>query len=243
MTDKPIPTSRFVEFIMTWEPLPKDFKLENEFIENTAQTLLSGALCESLEIAGLIQPQILIGSHIGLCATINGQFLAKAPDWFYVPSVKEILAERPAYTPYLDGELPIIVIEFLSNKNGDKFSGKQTYPQGKYFFYECLLKIPIYVTFNPYKGFIEYRDLENGRYISKQPDENGRYWIPGIDLFLGVWQGLKEGRDGYWLRWWDYEGNLLLWAVEKIAQEHQEKEKLIAYLKAQGIDPDNLPNF
>ncbi|MFM6531975.1 MAG: hypothetical protein ACKPHO_07455, partial [Dolichospermum sp.] len=70
-----------------------------------------------------------------------------------------------------------------------------------------------------------------------------------MELFLGTWQGTKEGRTGYWLRWWDQTGNLLPWALELIQQERQraekerqEKERLIAYLRSQGIDPYNLPN-
>ncbi len=77
-----------------------------------------------------------------------------------------------------------------------------------------------------------------------------------MELFLGTWQGTKEGRTGYWLRWWEETGNLLPWALELIEQERQraeqehqraeqerqEKEMLIAYLRSQGIDPNNLPN-
>ncbi|MFM6069970.1 MAG: hypothetical protein ACKPB9_00025, partial [Dolichospermum sp.] len=51
-------------------------------------------------------------------------------------------------------------------------------------------------------------------------------------------------------------GNLLPWALELVEQERQraeqerqraeqerqEKERLIAYLRSQGIDPHNLPN-
>ncbi|MFM6814033.1 MAG: hypothetical protein ACKPJ4_19165, partial [Dolichospermum sp.] len=73
-------------------------------------------------------------------------------------------------------------------------------------------------------------------------DENGRHWIESMELFLGTWQGTKEGRTGYWLRWWDQTGNLLPWALELIQQERQEKERLIAYLRSQGVDPYNLPN-
>lgn len=40
-----------------------------------------------------------------------------------------------------------------------------------------------------------------------------------MGLFLGVWQGSKAENSGYWLRWWDQEGNLLPWGVEKIEQE------------------------
>jgi hypothetical protein len=83
-----------------------------------------------------------------------------------------------------------------------------------------------------------------------------------MNLFLGTWQGTKEARTGYWLRWWNEADRMLPWAVELIEQERQraeqerqraeqehqraeqerqQKEKLIAYLLSQGIDPDNLP--
>ncbi|MFM5890309.1 MAG: hypothetical protein ACKOQS_18800, partial [Dolichospermum sp.] len=81
--------------------------------------------------------------------------------------------------------------------------------------------------------------------------------IESMELFLGTWQGTKEGRTGYWLRWWDQTGNLLPWALELIEeerqqaekerqraeQERQEKERLVAYLRSQGIDHHNLPNY
>lgn len=236
--------------VISWEALPDDFQLEDEPVENTGQPLLAGALRESLEISGFIQPQMLIASNFALCATINGQFITKAPDWVYVAAVKEILPDRQSYTPNLEGEVPLIVIEFLSDKEGGEYSVKRSYPPGKWFFYEQILQIPIYVIFDPDGGLLEYYEQENGRYELKQPDEEGRHWIDGMGLFLGTWRGSKEGRTGYWLRWWDKDGNLLLWATEKIEQEQQraeqerqEKERLIAYLRSQGIDPNNLPNL
>lgn len=62
-----------------------------------------------------------------------------------------------------------------------------------------------------------------------------------MGLFLGTCQGTKEGRTGYWLRWWNETGNLLPWAVEQIEQERHQKERLAAYLLSQGIDSNNLP--
>jgi hypothetical protein len=59
-----------------------------------------------------------------------------------------------------------------------------------------------------------------------------------MSLFVGVWSGEKEGRRGYWLRWWDGSGNLLPWAVEQIEQEHQRAERLAEQLKALGIEPN-----
>lgn len=131
------------ELVITWEALPKDFQLEDEPVENTGQPLLAGALRESLEITGFIQPQILIASNFGLCATVNGQFIAKAPDWVYVPLVNEIVGNRKSYTPNLEGNIPAIAIEFLSDIEGGEYSVKRTYPPGKWFFYENILQIPI----------------------------------------------------------------------------------------------------
>ncbi|MEI1373432.1 Uma2 family endonuclease [Nostoc sp. UHCC 0926] len=252
------------ELVISWEALPDDFQLEDEPVENTGQPILAGALRESLEISGFIQPQMLIASNFGLCATVNGQFIAKAPDWVYVPSVNEVVNNRKSYTPNLKGDIPAIVIEFLSDTEGGEYSVKRTYPPGKWFFYEQILQVSIYVIFEPDSGLLEFYQLENRRYELKQPDENGRHWIETMGLFLGTWQGTKEARTGYWLRWWNEAGNLLPWAVEQIEQERQrteqerqraeqerqraeqerlQKEQLIAYLQSQGIDPNNLPPF
>jgi hypothetical protein len=78
-----------------------------------------------------------------------------------------------------------------------------------------------------------------------------------MNLFLGTWRGDKEGRSGYWLRWWDESGTMLPWAIEQIElerqraeqadqraeQERQQKERLMDYVRSQGIDPDNLPSI
>lgn len=241
-------TKELQNLVISWEALPDDFQLEDEPVENTGQPILAGALRESLEMSGFIQPQMLIASNFGLCATVNGQLILKAPDWLYVPSVNEVLSDRKSYTPNLQGDVPAVVMEFLSDTEGEEYSVKRTYPPGKWFFYEQILQVPVYVIFDPNGGLLEFYQLENGRYELKQPDENGRHWIAAMNLFLGTWQGIKEARTGYWLRWWDQEDNLLPWAVELIEQERQraeqerqEKERLITYLRSQGIDPNNLP--
>lgn len=193
---------------------------------------------------------MLIASNFGLCATINGEIIVKAPDWVYVPSIKSVLAERRSYTPLLEGDIPAVVMEFLSETQGEEYSVKRTYPPGKWFFYEQILKVPVYIIFDPDEGLLEFYQLENGRYELQQPNSEGRHFIASMNLFLGTWQGVKEARTGYWLRWWDELNNMLPWAVELIEQERQraeqerqQKEKLINYLLSQGIDPDNLPEI
>lgn len=260
----------FSGMVISWEALPNDFKLEDDPVENTGQPLLAGALRESLEITGFIQVNMLIASNFGLCATLNGQFTAKAPDWVYVPSVKDILNNRKSYTPNLEGDIPAVVMEFLSETQGEEYSSKQTHPPGKWFFYEKILQVPVYIIFDSEGGLLEFYQIENGSYKLELPDENGRHWIESMSLFIGTWQGTKEQRTGYWLRWWDAAGNLLPWAVEQVElerqraeqerlraeqerlraeqesqraeQERQQKERLINYLQSQGIDPNNLPS-
>jgi Uma2 family endonuclease len=236
------------EPIVTWEPLPKDFQLEDDPVENDGQPLLAGALRESLELSGFIGSQMLIVSKFGLCATIDERIVVKAPDWLYVAAANPLESTRRSYTPHAEGDVPAIVMEFLSDIDGSEYSVKRSFPPGKWFFYERILQIPIYVIFEPEGGLIEFYQLQNGRYELVMPDPDGRHWIAAMNLFLGTWRGTKEGRSGYWLRWWDKSGTMLPWAVEQIdrerqraEQERQRAERLTAYLRSQGIDPDNLP--
>jgi Uma2 family endonuclease len=237
------------ELVITWEPLPKDFELEDDPVDNEGQPLLAGALRESLELSGFIQPEMLIASNFGLCATVNGQIVVKAPDWLYVDSTAPVSGIRRSYTPQSEGNRPILVMEFLSATSGNEYSAKPTPPLGKWFFYEQILQVPYYAIFEPEEGLLEFHQLQNGRYRAMTPGSEGRHWIPEMQLFLGVWRGSKSGLTGYWLRWWDASGNILPWALEKVDEERQradeerqQKERLIMYLRSQGIDPDNLPS-
>ena len=70
-----------------WEPLPADFVLPDDPVENIQQPLLAAALTDAMGAAGRIQPEMLIGSNFALVATVNKKIVVKAPDWFYVPQV------------------------------------------------------------------------------------------------------------------------------------------------------------
>jgi hypothetical protein len=157
-------------------------------------------------------------------------------------------------------------MEFLSATYGDEYSVEHTEEIGKWFFYEQVIKVPRYVIFRPQTGRIEVYALESERYDNQNPDEKGRYLIPGLNLFLGVWQGTREGRTGYWLRWWTEGSELLLWPEERaenerqraederqradrqqqdkelaetlLEQERQRNQELLARLAALGIDPE-----
>jgi Uma2 family endonuclease len=218
---------------ITWEKLPDDFVLDDEPVDNINQPSLAAALTESLAIAGKLPENALTTTKYGICATVNRKIVVKAPDWGYVPAITVPREEvQRSYTPQLQGDIPVIVMEFLSDTEGGEYSVKPTYPPGKWFFYERVLQVPNYVIFEPATGEIEVYDLDDtGKYELRSPDENNRYLIPQMGLFLGVWQGTRENRTGYWLRWWDENGKLLLWGVEK-------SERLAAQLRAAGIEPE-----
>ncbi len=213
--------------IITWEKLPDDFILPDEPVDNNLQPLLAAALRESLELAGLILESMLIASNFGLCATVKTQTVVKAPDWVYIPSVKPIPSGeiRRSYTPHLQGEIPAIVLEFISETEGSEYSINPHYPYGKWYFYEQILQVPVYGIFQPKTGELEIYRLNQGRYEQQKPDENNRYWIKELNLFIGIWQGTKAEFTTNWLRWWDKSGNLLLWGSELVEQEKQRAEQ------------------
>ncbi|QSV61511.1 MAG: hypothetical protein HEQ26_00790 [Dolichospermum sp. DL01] len=228
MVATPISTAPQLSTIaISWEALPEDFILEEEPVENTAQPLIAGALRESLELSGYIQSTMLIAANLGICATMNDKLVVKAPDWFFVQTVLPLsgTTDRRSYTPHLEGEIPRVVMEFCSDIDGKEYSAKCTFPPGKWFFYEQILQVPTYVIFNHLTVELEVHQIESGQYKLQPTDENNRYWITDMGLFLGLWEGEKEGRIGYWLRWWDQAGNLLPWAVEKVEQEQQRTEQ------------------
>lgn len=239
---------------ITWEPLPANFILPDDPVENIQQPALAAALTDALGASGYIQPEMLIGSNLGLVATVNKKIVVKAPDWFYVPQVHSVPEGviRRSYTPNTDGAAVTIVMEFLSEAEGGELSIRSTPPYGKLHFYEQILQVPTYVTYDPYDSSLEVRYLQDGRYILHPVDNQGRLWIPQLELYLGIWSGERLGQTMNWLRWWDKSGNLLLWSSEQAAQErqtaeeerqradreHQRAERLAAKLRELGIDPE-----
>jgi len=232
---------------VTWELLPDDFVLDDDPVDNVNQPSIAAALTESLELAGRLPDNALAMTNYGICATFNRRIVVKAPDWGYVSAIHVPRDQvKRSYTPYLQGEIPIVVMEFLSDTERSEYSVKPTYPPGKWFFYEQILQVPNYIIFEPDTGSLEvYRLDEAKRYQIREANETDRYELPELNLFLGKWQGTRENRTGWWLRWWDATGSLLLWGAELVEQERQRAEqerqraeRLLAQLRSLGIDPE-----
>ncbi|MEM0980228.1 MAG: Uma2 family endonuclease [Cyanobacteria bacterium P01_H01_bin.58] len=225
-----------------WEKLPEDYVLPDDPVDNIAQPALAAALTDALTTAGQLPATAMTCTNYGICATVNDKVVVKAPDWAYIPRITASQKEvHRSYTPQLQGESPLIVMEFLSDAEGTEYSVKPTYPPGKWFFYEQVLQVPYYALFDLSSGKLEcYCLAANSRYELIESDEQGRYWIADLGLFLGIWSGQQENRDSQWLRWWDADGNLLLWSSERLVAEQQRAEKLAAQLRTLGIDPETV---
>jgi hypothetical protein len=112
-------------YAIIWDRLPDDFILDNEPVDNINQPPLAAALTESLEIAGKLPVHALVATNYGICATVNQKMVVKAPDWTYIPSIRVPREEvKRSYTPQLQGDLPLIVMEFLSDTDGGEYSSK-----------------------------------------------------------------------------------------------------------------------
>jgi hypothetical protein len=231
---------------ITWEPLPENFVLPDYPVDNINQPALAAALTESLELAGRLPATALTPTNYGICATVDGQTIVKAPDWAYIPAIRvprsTILI---SYTPELHGEPLAVVIEFVSVTDGGEYSLTPRYPYGKWFFYEQILQVPFYAIFEPRSGDLEVYALTAGEYRRQGVNEAGRYWIEPLNLSLAAWQGERENRLGYWLRWWDGAGNCLPWRSELVATERERAEtekaradRLAARLRELGLDPE-----
>jgi Uma2 family endonuclease len=209
---------------VTWECLPDDFVLPDDPVENIQQPALAAALTDALGAADLIRPEMLIAPNFALVATVNGKTVVKAPDWLMVPQVNPVAAGviRRSYTPQLEGDPVAIVMEFLSDDEAGELSVRSTYPYGKLYFYEQILCIPTYVTFDPYTVTLEVRQLTNGQYVHQKPNATGHFWIPEVNLWLGIWPGARLNMPAHWLRWWDIQGTLLPWASEQVDAVQQQ---------------------
>ncbi len=153
--------------------------------------------------------------------------------------------EHRSYFIWLYGKPPDVVIEIVSNREGEELGRKlETYAR---------IGVPYYVVFDP-GGFLgigllrvhELSPLKPPKVISEKE-------LPGVGLGLTLWQGEYEGVEALWLRWCDLEGQVIPTGAERAEQERQRAEqerqraererqraeRLAAQLRALGVEPEN----
>jgi hypothetical protein len=95
--------------------------------------------------------------------------------------------------------------------------------------------------FNRYTDEFQAFGLVMNEYQPLQPDGLG-VWLKEAELGLGLWQGVYQGMERLWLRWYDRGGQWLPTPTElasqRADQETQRAERLAAQLRALGVEPE-----
>ncbi|CAN1211697.1 Putative restriction endonuclease domain-containing protein [Tumidithrix helvetica PCC 7403] len=177
---------------------------------------------------------------------------------------------RRSYVLWKEIVAPFIAIEFVSgdgSEEREKTPPSESEKAGKFWVYEQAIRIPFYAIYEVRKASVEVYHLVDGRYELIQPNTRGHYPISFLGVELGILFGIEE-TPVPWLRWWDADGNLLLTGDERAIaekqarlqaefaqqqaefarqqaetiaeQERQQKERLAAYLRSMGINPDEI---
>jgi Uma2 family endonuclease len=152
---------------------------------------------------------------------------------------------RRSYATWEESDIvPIFVLEMVSHRPGEEYDEKlEIYRK---------LGVLYYLIYNPefwqrdrHQPFELYK-LVNGVY---QLQIGEPYWMPEIGLGIGRHQGKVGGISQEILTWYDIRGDRYLSAEERVEQEQsraqldqQHREKLEAFLRSQGFDPNQLPD-
>ena len=143
------------------------------------------------------------------------------------------------------GKPPEVVVEIVSNKEGDELGHKlQIYEQ---------IRVSYYIVYDPSQqlgnSVLRIYELRGMRYF-----QTSETWLEQVGLGVTLVPGEFEGKQDTWLRWCDREGNLLLTgdelaqqaqqraeqAQQRAEQAEQRAQRLAERLRALGVDPDTV---
>ncbi len=163
------------------------------------------------------------------------------PDTFVALDVEPPPNRRGAYFCWDTHKMPELVVEVVSNREGNELGSKRD----KY----ASWGVEYYAVFDPDHEITEDElqvfVLENGKYRPLEVP-----FLPRLGLGLTLWQGAFEGALATYLRWCDETGALLLTGDERAAdaiaraaaaearaaEVLADRERLAAKLRAHGID-------
>ncbi|PLZ95789.1 hypothetical protein CEN50_21140 [Fischerella thermalis CCMEE 5268] len=139
--------------------------------------------------------------------------------------------QNRCYMLWKFGKPPEVVIEIVSNKEGDELGTKlKTYEH---------MRASYYVVYDPTQQLSEQAlriyEIRGRRYF-----ETTETWLEQVGLGLTLWQGEFEGRQDVWLRWCYQDGTLLATGDERAKVAEQRAAQLAERLRSLGVDPDTL---
>lgn len=104
------------------------------------------------------------------------------------------------------GKAPDVVIEIVSNREGNELGSKlQEYAR---------MAVGYYAVFDPLQILGE-KILRTYQLSVRHYVEMETFWLEEVGLGLTLWEGVFEGQQDIWLRWCDKEGNILPTGAER----------------------------
>jgi hypothetical protein len=117
-----------------------------------------------------------------------------------------------SYFVWVFGQLPHVVIEVVSNQEGEELGGKKAL--------YARIGIPYYVVWDPFcflsKERLQLFELHGRTYKRLETS-----WLADIGLGLTIWRGVFEDVEEDWLRWCDEQGQVLMTGAESAHQAEQ----------------------
>ncbi|MEH2015772.1 Uma2 family endonuclease [Nostoc sp.] len=200
----------------------------DNFASEKQQRLLVGSLYTSLQ-----QQSFLAAANVGIYHT-DGQS-AIVPDVFLSLDVQVPQnwweKQNRCYMVWRFGKPPEVVLEIVSNKEGDELGKKlQIYEH---------MRASYYIVYDPNKQLgekvLRVYELRGRRYF-----ETSENWLEQVGLGVTLWEGKFEDRQNTWLRWCYQDGNVLSTGDERASLAEQRAQILADRLRAMGVDPDTL---
>lgn len=215
-------------------------------VDNELQDLIPGLLKATLAMLWADRMDWFFGVDMGVY--YDGEKPPLVPDGFLSLGVERIIDEelRPSYAIWEEEQVPILVLEVVSNTYRGEYSTKmQDYARLGVLFYV------IYNSKRSKKQHLEVHRLVNGKYELQSENPN---WLPEIGLGIGCEKGSYQGIAREWLYWYNREGQRIptpeeraFGAEERALQEQQRRQQaeerariLEERLRSLGIDPETL---
>ena len=134
------------------------------------------------------------------------------------------------------GKAPDVAIEIISDLRGEELGAKMA----EY----ARMGVHYYVIFDPARHLkaspLRFFGLNLAAY-----EERAAGWFADIGIGLTLWEGTYEGANDTWLRWCDQDRLVIPTGAERAEQERQRAEqerqraeRLLAQLRALGVEPE-----
>ncbi len=148
-----------------------------------------------------------------------GKTAYKGPDFFVVRNV-DGTKQRPYWVAWEEGgRYPDLIVELISPRTAKKDKEDNLH------FYAEVLRVPEYFWYDQDKGELQGYHLTNHHYEPIVPNEKGWFWSRILGAYLGVWEGVYNGRRYRWLRLFREDGTLVPTLGELAEQERQRAEQ------------------